>query len=331
MFFKVKITQLCLVALYPIRAKALTTKGNVMKKENILIVGTGALATLFAARLSASGVEINMLGSWQAAISALNKSGAGLVDANGKENFYPVNAITECKKARYAIVLVKSWQTEQVARRLEKCLAKDGLVLSLQNGLGNGKILADILRAERVAQGVTVVGASLLEAGRVKISGEVRVSLGEHPRLGAIETLLRASKFKVTRVASIESLIWSKLVINSAINPLTALLDIPNGDLLKIPEMKALMAELARETASVAGAQNISLGFEDSVLAVEEVARQTSSNISSMLQDLRRGAPTEIDAICGAISQAGEVFSVPTPRNKTCWQLVKARANRGSI
>ncbi len=300
-------------------------------KKNILIVGTGALATLFAARLSASGVGVIMLGSWQEAIGALNKSGAGLVDAKGKENFYPVNAITECKNTHYAILLVKSWQTEQVAHKLEKCLTEDGLVLSLQNGLGNGKILTDILGEERVAQGVTVVGASLLEAGRVKISGEAQISLGEHPRLGPIETLLRASKFRVTRVASIESLIWSKLVINSAINPLTALLDIPNGDLLKIPEAKILMAELARETASVAEAQNISLSFEDSVLAVEKVARQTSSNISSMLQDLRRGAPTEIDAISGAISQIGEALSIPTPRNKICWQLVKAMANRGKI
>ena len=91
------------------------------------------------------------------------------------------------------------------------------------------------------------------------------------------------------------------------------------------------MAELARETALVAEAQNIRLGFENPAEAVEEVTRQTSSNISSMLQDLRRGAPTEIDAICGAISQMGETFSVPTPKNKTCWQLVKSKANRGKI
>ena len=302
-----------------------------MKKEEILIVGTGALATLFAARLSASDVDVVMLGLWQEGIDALNAYGAGLVDAEGNENFYPVKAVRKCEKARYAIVLVKSWQTERVARQLKCFLAEDGLVLSLQNGLGNGEILSSTLGAERVAQGVTVVGASLLEAGKVKLSGRARVSVGEHPRLEAIESLLRASKFRVTRVTDLQSLIWRKLVINAAINPLTALLDIPNGDLLKTPEARALMADLARETVSLAKAQNISLSFENPVEAVEEVARETASNFSSMLQDLKRGAPTEIEAICGAIIRRGEAFSVPTPVNKICWQLVNARVNRGKI
>ncbi len=303
------------------------------KKENILIIGTGSLATLFAARLSSIGVDLRMLGSWQDAIVALNKYGAGLVDSEGEEKFYPVNAVTECKNVRYAIILIKSWQTEDVAYQLKQCLAKDGVVLTLQNGLGNGEILAEFLGKDRVAQGVTIVGASLLKPGIAKMSGEARVSVGAHPRLGPIESFLRASKFEVTRVSSqsVQSLIWSKLVINAAINPLTALLDIPNGGLLKNPEAKKMMGNLARETASLAKAQNIPLFFENPVEAAEDVARQTSSNISSMLQDLRRGAPTEIEAICGEVARIGEKFSVPTPTNKFCYQLVKARTNRGKI
>lgn len=302
-----------------------------MKKDNLLIVGTGALATLFAARLSNAGINVTMLGSWKEGLDALNKNGARLVDANGDEKSYPVQALRECKNVRYAIVLVKSWQTERVALQLEKCLAEDGVVLTLQNGLGNGEILADILGEERVAQGVTVVGASLLEPGIVKISGEAKVSVEAHPRLGAINAFLTEAGFALESVPNAQSLIWSKLVINAAINPLTALLNIPNGDLLKIPQAKKLMGELADETASIAKTKNVPLSFDDPVKAAEDVARKTSSNISSMLQDLRRGAPTEIDAICGAITRVGQDTGIATPLNKTFWKLIRAKANRGKI
>lgn len=296
-----------------------------MKKETILIIGTGALATLFAAKLSSAGIDVAMLGSWDKGIDALNQKGARIILPNesGVVNG-EVKAIRSCKKTRYAIVLVKSWQTERVAYQLKECLDEDGVVLTLQNGLGNGKILADVLGAEHVAQGITIVGASLLEPGIVKISGDARVSVEAHPRLGEINAFLTEASFHLESVPNVQSLIWSKLVINAAINPLTALLNIPNGELLKRPSARALMGKLARETAYLAAAQNISLSFDDPVLAAEDVAERTSSNISSMLQDLRRGAPTEIDAICGAITRAGEAHHVSTPANRIFWQLVKA-------
>jgi 2-dehydropantoate 2-reductase len=71
-------------------------------------------------------------------------------------------------------------------------------------------------------------------------------------------------------------------------------------------------------------AQGLHLPYPDPVVAVETIARRTAANRSSMLQDIQRGAPTEIDAICGAIVTAGEQTGVPTPVNRTLWQLVRA-------
>jgi len=301
-------------------------------KQTVLIVGTGALATLFAARLSAIGVNITMFGSWLEGLAALNHKGASLVETNGKERSYPVRAVSntsECEGANYGLVLVKSWQTERVARQLVECLAPDGLAITLQNGLGNGEILAEILGEERVAQGVTTTGASLLAPGTARAGGEGKISIEEHPRLGPLSAILTEAGFDLVVVPSAENLIWSKLVINAAINPLTALLNIPNGELLLRPSARAFMGELANEAASVAKAINIPLSFDDPVAAAEDVAKRTSSNFSSMLQDLRRGAPTEIDAICGAITRTGKEFSIPTPLNKLAWQLVQARTEGG--
>jgi 2-dehydropantoate 2-reductase len=84
------------------------------------------------------------------------------------------------------------------------------------------------------------------------------------------------------------------------------------------------MAALARETARVAEAEKVTLPFSDPAAAAQEVARKTAGNHSSMLQDVSRGAPTEIDAICGAITTRGELHGLPTPVNQVCWQLVRA-------
>ena len=304
---------------------ASAAEGNL--KQLVLIVGTGALATLFAARLSAARYPITMLGSWEAGLHALNENGARLVDTDGVEHVYPVRATSnpeDCQGMRYVLVLVKSWQTERVAGQLTDCLEVDGLALTLQNGIGNRELLAGTLGLSRVALGITTTGATLLEPGTARAGGEGVVSIETHPRLGPLEAALTEAGFQVQIVNDADALIWGKLVINAAINPLTALLHVPNGELLQRPQARKLMNALAQEAAAVATAQGIHLPFGDAVQAAEEVARKTAANHSSMYQDVLRGAPTEIDAICGAITQAGEKLGIPTPVNRVCWQLIRA-------
>ena len=295
--------------------------------NNILIVGTGALASLFAAQLTQAGHKVTMLGTWREGLNALNKSGVRLMDANGVEHSYPVRATNdpgECMDASYAIVLVKAWQTERVANQLKDCLSDDGFALTLQNGLGNRETLIQSLGLNRVALGITTTGATLLGPGLVKAGGEGVVSLGRNQALGPLEAALRSAGFKTQVVDDAESLIWGKLVINAAINPLTALLRIKNGELLERPYARKMMQALALEAAHTAQAENIQLPFDDAVKTAEDVAKRTSANTSSMLQDVLRGAPTEIDAICGAVVKAAEKHDIQTPVNEVCWQLVKA-------
>lgn len=296
-------------------------------KQDILLVGTGALSTLFAARLSEAGHHVSMLGTWKDGLASLTEKGARIVDADGTERAFHVHATNDPREvsgAKYAIVLVKSWQTERVARQLKDALAPDGLALTLQNGLGNRETLARDLGATRVSLGITTTGATLLGPGLVKVGGEGFLSLEQNQALGPLEAALRSSNFNLKIVSDARSLIWGKLVINAAINPLTALLRVPNGELLSHPWAHRVMSALAREAAQVAEAERVHLPFANPIEAVEEVARKTAKNISSMFQDVRRGAPTEIDAISGAVTKRGEEHGIPTPYNRMCWQLVKS-------
>lgn len=293
----------------------------------ILIIGTGALGSLFAARLAGAGYPVTMLGTWPEGLDAIRRSGVGLIEANGEEHRYPVYATADprdCLGTRYALVLVKAWQTERAARQLAQCLAEDGLAVTLQNGLGNRETLIQRLGRERVALGVTTTGANLLEAGRVQAGGEGQTSIERHPALGPLEEALVTANFHLQVVEDARSLIWGKLVINSAINPLTALLRVTNGELLERPSARDMMRELASETARVAAAEAIDLPFPDPAAAAEEVARKTAANRSSMLQDILRGAPTEINAICGAIVNIAGQHGLAVPVNWSCWQLVRA-------
>ena len=298
-----------------------------MKKNSILLVGTGALATLFAARLSEAGHSVSMLGTWKNGLKALQENGARIVDATGSERAYKVHATDDPREvsgAKHALVLVKSWQTERAARQLKEALANDGLAITLQNGIGNKETLIRDLGIGRVSLGISTTGATLLGPGLVKLGGEGVISLEQNQALGPLEAALRSSNFNLQIVDDARSLVWGKLVINAAINPLTALLRIPNGELLSRPLARKVMSALARETAEVAKAEHVHLPFNNPVDAAEDVARKTATNMSSMFQDVRRGAPTEIDAICGAVAMRGKKHGVDTPYNRACWQLVRA-------
>lgn len=294
---------------------------------DVLIIGTGALGNLFAARLAQAGSQVTILGTWKEGLETIRRDGVQLTDSNGNEHRFQVHATDdprECMGIQHALVLVKAWQTERAAMQAAECLEENGLAVTLQNGLGNRETLIQHLGLSRVALGVTTTGATLLGPGSVKAGGDGTISVERHPSLGPLEEALHLANFDVNVVDDAQSLAWGKLVINSAINPLTALLRIPNGQLLERPSAREVMAELARETARVAYAEGIDLPFSDPVAAAEDVARKTAANQSSMLQDLLRGAPTEIDAICGAVVTYGERHHIPTPANWHCWMLVRA-------
>jgi 2-dehydropantoate 2-reductase len=297
---------------------------------SVLVVGTGALATLFAARLSATGIPVIILGTWSEGLAALLQNGA-ILDGLGSFPVQITGSQVDGYQAKFALVLVKSWQTQRAARQLSACLAQDGVVLTLQNGLGNDAILAGKLDWSRVARGVTTLGATLLAPGLVRQAGNGPISLEAHPRLAPFQDMLVQAGFDVQVVDDVQSLLWSKLVVSSAINPLTALLRIKNGELLSLPTARGLLGVVARETASVAGMLGVDLQFQDPVCATEEVALHTAENTSSMLQDVLRGSPTEIDAINGAIVQKAEEGGLILPVNRVLLSLVKALSVRGKI
>lgn len=285
---------------------------------NITLLGTGALACLLGARLAAVA-EVTLVGTWAEGVAAVRRAGVR-VEGAGAVPVQAALAHEPTPPAELVLVVVKAWQTPYAAQQLPRRLAPDGVAVTLQNGLGNLEQLGP-----HAHLGVTTQGATLLGPGHVRPGGAGPTHIAGP---GWIADLLGRAGMEAhtADTGQIDSLLWGKLAVNCGINALTALLRVPNGELLARPDAAALMEAAAEECAAVARARGLSLPFSSAAAQARRVAAGTAINRSSMFQDILRGAPTEVDAINGAVAQAGETLGVPVPVNATLWRLVRALA-----
>lgn len=298
----------------------------------IVIVGVGAMGCLLGARLQPHA-QVMLAGHWPEQIAAIARNGLYVEHPDGTHTRHVLTALAlpaALPMADIALVAVKSRQTAGAAQAIARFLAPDGLAVTLQNGLNNRATLRASLGPERVTLGVTSEGATVVAPGRVRHAGHGVTHLGrdtalEMPQRARLEKLAEifcAAGFDTRLVDDTDGLVWGKLAVNAAINPLTALLRVPNGFLLEQPALVNVMSRVASEVAAVAASRGITLPYPDAAARALDVARATAANRSSMLQDVDRGAPTEIDAICGAVVRAGGETGIPTPLNTRLWQLV---------
>lgn len=291
----------------------------------VLLFGAGAMACLFGARLSPVA-DVTLVDEWRDGIDAIREKGILLQDADGLRTAVVHAEYLGAPLATFdlALVLIKSWQTSTVSKFLQSCLKPGGIAISLQNGYGNVERLGANAFPGSTAEGATLLGPGHVMAGG---SGPTHIVGPEW----AVD-LLKSAGFDAYACDAQEarSLLWGKLSVSCGINPLTALLRVPNGELLQRPAAAMLMERAVLECAAVAKAAGIDLPFTDPVSYSRQVAERTAVNRSSMLQDVLRGAPTECDAINGAVVREGARWGVSTPVNEILWQLVSAsvRQNR---
>ena len=294
------------------------------------IFGVGALGALFGARL-APFVELTLFGHWAEQVACLNDPGLIWQDLEGMRQISPLNATTELPLLRgidLALVLVKSQQTENTAVEIATVLKPDGLVVTLQNGLGNREKLERFFRPEQIVIGTTAQGANIPAVGELIHAGNGITVLQKHARSQEVARCFQQAGIETEIHEAVEPVIWGKLVANAGINPLTALLGWPNGALAEDRRAREMMCAAAEETAAVARALNIKLAASSASEMILAVAQRTAANRSSMLQDIGRGAQTEIEAICGEVVRLGEQTQVAVPTNRFLRQLIQAQEKK---
>lgn len=301
--------------------------GARMARERMLIVGSGAMACWFAARL-APQIEVTMAGRWPAGLEALRKDGV-ILEEHGERVSHRVEVADYAAGLpafRFALVLVKAYQTEAAGTALRRWLAPDGVAVTLQNGLGNLESLIDALGEDQAALGVTTAGATLVQPGHVRAGGDGPTRIARHPRTPPLVDLLKMAGVQAELSDDALGMAWGKVVLNCAVNPITALMRIPNGGLLE-PEARpawGVACEAAAEAARVARAAGVRLPYDEPSAELERVLQRTAGNRSSMLQDVERARPTEIEAITGAVVARAAGHEVPVPVNRLLLALVRS-------
>jgi 2-dehydropantoate 2-reductase len=229
-----------------------------------------------------------------------------------------------------AVICVKTHGTAWAAEVAARIVARDGVAITIQNGLGNYEILRSAVGERRAAVGVIYVGASLDANGDLHATGPGRAELGR-PNAAApgmaldkLAALLVAGGMTVSVVDDAWPAVWRKVVTNAAVNPTTALLGLVNEQLLRDPVSARLADRLAREVARVATARGTRIAEDDAVRWWRDMAKLTGANRSSMLQDVEAKRVTEVDAICGAVYREGQRLGVEAPLNQAMTLLVTA-------
>lgn len=303
----------------------------------IVIVGPGAMGCLLAAFLSKSlpagrqdKEEIWILDYKKERAENINKTGISLTGLSGE---WRCNPKTSCEAkdigvANLLILCVKSYDTKTALINSKALIGENTSVLTLQNGLGNIETISEIIGPQNVIGGVTNLGATLLEAGKARHAGKGETVIGRID--GKITVEMRSIRELFNKVGlemriskDIKALLWSKLIINTGINALTAITRLNNGRLLDFEGSRRIMREAVTEAIRISKRKRIKLIYDDPLAKVEAVCEATGSNISSMLQDVLRKKRTEIDFINGVVVRLGQELGIPTPANSMLVDLVK--------
>ena len=289
----------------------------------ILVVGPGAIGCLLACRLKSAGLDVALVDHDPARAARLTGRGIALVNG-GVEAHYDIPVLAppfDIPPPRWLLLCVKRPQTPAALEGLDPIIGPATCIVSLQNGIGYEDSLVQAAAATRVLCAVTSMGATLLDEGRVKPAGPGATSVAAWSPDGtsqaeALVILLTGAGLEAEVHPNVRVMLWSKLIINAAINPVTALAGVHNGALLARDDLRGKAHAVAREGEAVAAALGIALDYADACRRVDDVCATTAANRSSMLQDVERGSATEIDCINGAIVAAGREAGVAVGVNE---------------
>ena len=296
----------------------------------IAVVGPGAIGSLIGAYLAKSREEIWLLDKNKERSAKLNQTGITVEGVSGSWQVkIRASALpSEIGPMDLIILCVKSFNTKQAVEQIRPMLNPDTKILTLQNGIGNLEIIAELAGDERVLAGVTNQGATLIETGKVRHAGQGETIIGacdgKTPvQLRSIREIFNKVGLDCKMSRDIKGLLWSKLIINVGINALSGLTRLPNGKLIAYEGTRRILRDAVTEAVRIVKRKRIKLIFDDPLAKVEAVCEGTQGNFSSMLQDILKKRRTEIDFINGVIVRLGQELGVDVPANRFLLDLVK--------
>ena len=308
----------------------------------ILVVGAGAVGSLLGAELEEGGESVTLVGRDDHA-AAVRQNGLRITGPRPRVvRLDAVSAISAGAEVELAFVTTKTFDLDRSSRELARAISPRP-TLFLQNGLGVlAKARAAVVTggwsepAPYLVQGVNSIPATWVGPGEVRETGlgEILLPVPDEagPAAGAarlFRMVLEGARIPVQAVSGFEREVWRKALVNAAVNPVTAARGVTNGELLNEP-WRTEALRLLGEALSVARASGFPFTSAEVTRDFERIVRATASNRSSMLQDLDRGRPTEIDAISGEILREAARHGLDLPATRAIVAEVTARTSHAA-
>jgi 2-dehydropantoate 2-reductase len=296
--------------------------------EHVVVLGAGAIGSLYAAKLAARK-DVTVIARPDHA-AAIERDGLRVV---GRETFTcRVRALTApppLEPRTLVLLTTKVHGNRAAAETLAGTLRDDTIILCVQNGLHGEAIVKSVVDSSTlVLRAITQCGAVFREPGVVdfKIGGETYIEA--NPRSAEIAELMTASGLDGRLCDAIAVEVWRKLIFNCVINPITS---ITGGEVGSIADerLNPIKQLVIGECLRVARADGVTFDVD----FLEALARVfgPSRNTASMRQDLLKGKPTEIDHMNGAVVALGERLGIDCPVNRALVAIIKALEKQGSV
>lgn len=290
----------------------------------IAVMGAGAIGCYFGGLLAKAGHDVVLIGRAQH-VDVVRSNGL-LFESKAFHGHIPLQATTEpsgVTGAELILFSVKSADTESAGAEILPHLKPGATILCLQNGVDNAERLRAVVPQTVIASAV-YVATEMAGPGHVRHNGRGELALENSPATPAIADVLRAAGVPITISDHVRDVLWTKLITNCVVNPLSALADLSYQPLMQVEGMQVVVKGVIAECRAVARALGVSVpaNIEEIVLSIPKTMPHQKS---STAQDLKRGKPTEIDFLNGTIIRQGARLGIPTPMNLVLHALVKGR------
>ncbi|QHJ01345.1 2-dehydropantoate 2-reductase [Xylophilus rhododendri] len=289
----------------------------------IAVMGAGAVGCYYGGLLARAGHEVVLIAR-PVHVEAIRAHGLRLETRSFDEQVRLEASSDPAAVAGAQLVLfcVKSTDTESAAAAIAPHLAPEALVLTLQNGVDNDIRLQPLLPQE-VSASVVYVATAMAGPGHVRHHGRGELVIATGSRSAALAACLAAAGIPTEISDNVRGALWAKLLLNCAYNALSAITQLPYGQLVLQPGVTDTLADVVAECLAVARADGVLIPG-DVPAAVRAIAQTMPGQFSSTAQDMARGKPSEIDHLNGFVLRRGAALGIATPVNRMLWTLVKA-------
>ena len=289
----------------------------------VAVMGAGAVGCYYGGMLARAGHDVVLIARPQH-VQAVRRDGLHMETKTFDEHVR-LDASTEPSAADgcdLVLFCVKSTDTESAGSQLRAHLSPGALVLCLQNGVDNADRLRTVLPPHQVAAAVVYVASEMAGPGHVKHHGRGELVIEPSFASQAVAQALIGAGVPTEISDNVRGALWLKLIINCAYNALSAISQLPYGEVVRGPGVTQVMREVVDECLAVAKAEGVIVSG-DAHAAVRGIVETMPSQYSSTAQDLARGKSTEIDYLNGLVVRRGEALGLATPANRVLWSLVK--------